>query len=701
MLPLQSMQLRLSYEWNGRTRHERVVLPASGKAEFGFSACLLEYEAIALNALDEGSAIRLKIRLKASAEIILRGVHIFVPHKYEETDVLLCNGYQSWTETRTYTINDRLSPVKSLPGTFLKHFGDYDLYEYTGQKGVLHGWTYTFIGKGDSSEHGGNKGLFYGSLNERDGYTLFEHHAGEKRLRISKDCDELHLKADDFYDVFDLFASELGEAAAFKHYFDLFYEEHQVFGAKPPQDWIQQGVAGWTSWYNYYTKIDEQLILDKLADFEAQQVPIKLFQIDDGWQEAVGDWGVVNAKFPNGMKHLTDQIHDAGYLAGLWLAPIICEQKSVIYQKHNDWLLRDENGKPVRAAYNAMWRSWMYVLDFYHPNVQDYLRSIFKRIFEDWRFDMVKIDFMYAASVLAPKDKTRGQVMFELMRFIRAQAGDKIVLGCGVPLGAGFGLVDLCRIGQDVHLEWEMNLLKWLGSRERVSTTLAIHNTLHRHQLNGLAFGNDPDVSILRDTNNKLSEDQRYTLFFINQLFGSVQFVSDDISAYDEETLHLYLSQFPLREKRIERSMEVAHELYRTNFSIGTYDYIGYSNLSAETKSVRLEGAASDCFFHNRDHRFYHAGDELELAPYQSCCLYRFSKSEELCIAGSTTHIFPCSELISIEHTDDHSNIQQLNFADNRRINGDLYFWAKGKEKLTIVEKEITGKHHFFMLINC
>ena len=62
--------------------------------------------------------------------------------------------------------------------------------------------------------------------------------------------------------------------------------------------------------------------------------------------------------------------------------------------------------------------------------------------------------------------------MNDTMTFLRNSCGDKLILGCGVPLGSAFGLVDYCRIGADIHLEWEHKLLKFLENRERVSTCL-------------------------------------------------------------------------------------------------------------------------------------------------------------------------------------------------------------------------------------
>lgn len=54
-------------------------------------------------------------------------------------------------------------------------------------------------------------------------------------------------------------------------------------------------------------------------------LPGDLFQMDDDWEPAVGEWFETNnAKFPRGLKHLADKIHSAG----LWLASFVCRNGS-------------------------------------------------------------------------------------------------------------------------------------------------------------------------------------------------------------------------------------------------------------------------------------------------------------------------------------------------------------------------------------
>jgi len=86
---------------------------------------------------------------------------------------------------------------------------------------------------------------------------------------------------------------------------------------------------------------------------------------------------------------------------------------------------------------------------------------------------------------------------------------------------------------------------------ERTSTKHCMINTIFRRQLDGRAFLNDPDVFILRDENVKMTPVQKENLAIINGLFGSVLFMSDDASKYDENKLALYKKIINLKGKLI------------------------------------------------------------------------------------------------------------------------------------------------------
>lgn len=150
---------------------------------------------------------------------------------------------------------------------------------------------------------------------------------------------------------------------------------------------------------------------------------IDIFQIDDGYQSATGDWlSIDNKKFPNGMKSVADKIHSTGMLAGLWLAPFGAKFTSKTATQHHDWLIRKKNGHPVTCGIN--WGGF-YALDIEVPEVKNYIKHFFDVILNDWGFDLVKLDFLYAAAIIPNHGKSRGQLMCEAMDFLRECVGEK------------------------------------------------------------------------------------------------------------------------------------------------------------------------------------------------------------------------------------------------------------------------------------
>ena len=280
------------------------------------------------------------------------------------------------------------------------------------------------------------------------------------------------------------------------------------------------------------------------------------------------------------MSAVAESIHSHGFKAGLWLAPFVCDARSDVFKKQTDWLLKDSTGKPVKAGYNPLWGGWFYALDFYNKNVQDYLTGVLFTVLHKWNYDLLKLDFLYAACLYPPIGKTRGQVMHEAMQFLRHNMEGKLMLACGVPLAAAFHHADYCRIGADIHLQWEHGLLRFLKHRERVSTKLALRSTIGRWQLNGRVFHNDPDVFILRDQNNKLTENQQYSILLVNRLLGNLLFTSDNPSDYSPEALSEMQLLFELKDVIVEAVKVVDEDRYQIDFANKGARFSAFCNLT-------------------------------------------------------------------------------------------------------------------------
>ncbi len=259
--------------------------------------------------------------------------------------------------------------------------------------------------------------------------------------------------------------------------------------------------AGWCSWYYYFGSETEQDILDAVAELSQagwrDELPV--IQIDDGWNKRTpdgervwGDW-MPGAKFPRGMKALADDIHQAGFQAGLWLAPFSVDPASRLRAEHPDWLVQSDDGP---AEY------WgVHALDLTHPEALEFVQNTFERVFDEWGFDYVKIDFLLHAvqpGRRRDRSQTRVQAFREGLRRIRRAAGERYVLTCGCPEGLAIGLADAQRIGPDVSSRWyvPMGLPHWPYGN--CSVKPAAVYTLAKQWQHMRWWHNDPDCVVVR-----------------------------------------------------------------------------------------------------------------------------------------------------------------------------------------------------------
>lgn len=447
-----------------------------------------------------------------------QSVRAFIPLTVLSDEKIFMNGYQTWTYCPEYPKNGRIRGVQGFPGPLVRHFGldrygDYHFVTYPNRPGITHGFSYCYFRRGE-------KYRLFASLNEQPGYTMFRYDANIGVLILERDCSGV--KCGGEYPLFDLFYAEGDEKTVFDGWF-------RALGCVPRTD---RKIAGYTSWYNRYQNITQQTIRSDLDGCRTLLRQGDLFQIDDGWESFVGDWlEADHEKFPGGMKALADEIHESGFLAGLWLAPFVCQEGSALLREHPEWLLKVE-GKPWRLGSN--WGGF-YALNFDHPGVRDYLRRVFDRVLTQWGYDLVKLDFLYGAAPFGTEDETRAGRMIRAMDFLRELCGDKLILGCGVPVMPAFGKVDYCRVSCDVGLDWDDKWFMRHVNRERVSTAHAVENSVFRRQLNGRAYLSDPDVFYLRSENLNLTPGQKDLLAKVNAVVGGVFLTSDDPGTYSPE----------------------------------------------------------------------------------------------------------------------------------------------------------------------
>lgn len=498
--------------------------------DFSKAGVTFDYQADGGQIVRCGASGDAHVRLRISAEGDVMNITILpsepvrivrfrvdLPFAYQRGDRIFSNGFQSWTDTREYGINERMRGYNRLTELYMKspmanrlgvnRAGDATFHAYPRGKGVFYGYSYGYVRRD-------GRVCLLGSLSEKSGYTILTFDARRGAVRVEKDLEGVT-----FYQetqLLTLVAIEDTYDAAFDRYFE------QMNVAKPRAE----RTCGYTTWYNYYTGINMDIIRRDLNALSAHG-GFDVFQIDDGYQTAVGDWFSIRQKeFPDGMRAAADLIHSKGLRAGLWLAPFGAQRDSRLFAEHPDWFVRGRDGEPWLAGGN--WGGF-YALDIYRAEVRKYLENLFDVVLNKWGFDLVKLDFLYAAAVQPIHNKTRGEVMCDAMDLVRKLTGDRLMLACGVPMMPAFGKADFCRIGADMSLSWRRKLF---DGRENASTPNAIDNTVFRRHLDGRAFLNDPDVFLLRNTNIHFDLERRRLLAKVNSLMGSLLFCSDNVSEY-------------------------------------------------------------------------------------------------------------------------------------------------------------------------
>ncbi|MGI6590206.1 MAG: glycoside hydrolase family 36 protein [Eggerthellaceae bacterium] len=501
------------------------------------------------------------VRVKTFRDIRITECTLEARHHFQKTGRVLLNGYQSWTDTVETDIRSFRRGLRGLPRNLIKHFlldtaGDYRFVHYGFARGRMHGWTYATMRRGGSV-------FLIGSLNEDDGFTLIRFDTGKNLIYIEKECPLRVIRAGE-----ELTLSRI--AAIMRESGDYPEGERTLVGAPMSiadafDRWFElMGVkrlpalpmVGYSSWYRHFDSVDQEKVLDDLKAARAMMRLVdttgfeRVFQIDDGYAK-VGDWiETYENKFPDGLAPLVRKIKHAGFKPGLWMAPFACELDSNTYLSHPDWLLRDDKGEPVRTG--THWNGG-FALDTRNPEVRRFVTDIIHTVTREWGFELLKVDFLYAACMLPHAGMNRGQLMADAMQLLRDAAGPDVqLLGCGVPLASAFGRVEYCRIGCDVGLDWNNRFYYSVLSRERVSTKRSLANTVGRSPLNGRAFLNDPDVFFLRE-DVQMDRSQEELLLEGDACFGGALLTSDNMGVWTNEDVKRYQEAIDLMRTALGR----------------------------------------------------------------------------------------------------------------------------------------------------
>lgn len=295
----------------------------------------------------------------------------------------------------------------------------------------------------------------------------------------------------------------------------------------------------WCSWYYLYQNFSQEYLEEYLEGMkETGCTDFRYIQIDAGYEPSPGDWLMPNHRFPEGLEKAAQTITNAGFGAGIWIAPFMVGDHSAVYENHPDWILRKKDGSPVTElrSYNEP-KTWgnvdgnYYVLDTSHPEAFDYLRHVFRTL-RGWGFTLFKTDFMFwnmqDSSAVSRYDKTRTsvEILRDTLQMIREEIGeDSYLLGCIAPFMPFIGYADGMRIAGDVGASWSevfgpLNMIRELQAD---------------HYFNHVFWQNDPDSILLRDFDIFLKPVEIRSLALLQAISGGVVTTSDPMHRISEE----------------------------------------------------------------------------------------------------------------------------------------------------------------------
>lgn len=241
-------------------------------------------------------------------------------------------------------------------------------------------------------------------------------------------------------------------------------------------------LTGWNTWDYYLNRVKPEDIEENVAALKEMPFAdsLKYIVIDDGWQKAWGDWRE-NEKFACGLGAVADKIREAGFIPGIWMAPLGVLENSTVFTEHQDWLIRDENGQ-------LFFDMGLYYIDPTIPDAEQFVLDNYRYQYNAG-YRLYKID--YVSSLLKVRDfydksATAYSALRDLMRKVKACTGeDAVILGCSLPVQCGADIAPSMRIGVDIHNHFSH--VKWIA--ESLSWTWMYNDRVTRI---------DPDFMVVR-----------------------------------------------------------------------------------------------------------------------------------------------------------------------------------------------------------
>lgn len=194
-------------------------------------------------------------------------------------------------------------------------------------------------------------------------------------------------------------------------------------------------VNNWEATYFDFNEEKLKTIVD-----DAKELGIEMFVLDDGWfgkrdddNTSLGDWFVYEKKFPKGLKHFADYVHQQGLKFGLWVEPEMISFDSDLYRNHPEYLMQVPGRKPSPSRNQ-------YILDLTNKEVRQNIVGQLSKLLDESYVDYIKWDMNRSMSdvysTTLPKER-QGEVyhryilgLYEILEELTTKYPDILWEGC-------------------------------------------------------------------------------------------------------------------------------------------------------------------------------------------------------------------------------------------------------------------------------
>lgn len=446
--------------------------------------------------------------------------------------------------------------------------------------------------------------------------------------------------------------------------------------------------VGWCSWSCFYGNVDEDKIrtaADMQIKYASHGRP-NLIQIDDGWQRCgsfCGEWVTDEKKFPEGMAATSAYVRKRGMTFGLWLAPLLLDDRSEYYDslKH-------------LAMPEVTLGDHYHPFDLGDPAYHDHLRKTFRRMVDEFGATYFKLDFL-AASVRYFNGRGKFvkfpdgyciEVQRKALSVIRETVGDHVfLLSCGAQTLLGAGIFNGARMSCDIIWGKNKNHPTYWQIMQNCLRTVGWRYFYHRK-----VHVNDPDGLVLRDWdrgdgfNCTWSEAQLWTVAIA--MSGGSLLSNDELEKLSDARRKLYTESLPPLDipcrpaDYFERPAPTAYILdANENTKLLALYHFGdkMEDMDFDLCKVGMKGAlVADCL--TRKFLGFKDSIHIENANPHSAAMFLLKKpAAEPTFVGSDANIYMGINLFSSVFTDGKLAV---NYPDTHRDAAVYALWPEGYE---------------------